>query len=329
VIAQLLQLGEVTASSAASPQAPQAAILARFDAMLRPEFWLRPALEIGDQLATLIPRLLVAAALLIAVFLGYRIARRVLFTAMGNRQLDPALRELLGRALKWCVIGFGLTLAAHQAGIEITALLAGASIFGTAVGFAAEETIANFIAAIAIACDKPFCIGQRIGIGDTVGVVEEITFRSTRLLLGSGEIVVHPNRYMTSCKLINYALHERVRVIVPFRIDRDQSIDRTRVVLLSMTVGDPRVRAEPAPQVFVTAIANGLIELSLECWVDDDANQGVLMQEYIERGKKAFEEWGIRIPVARKQVLLDSDQHLARSILHPLLSNRDHLKAAS
>jgi small conductance mechanosensitive channel len=328
MIAQLLQFGQLGASSAASP-GTQAAVLARFDAMLRPEFWLRPALQIGDELAMLIPRLVVAAAMLIAVFLAYRLARRVLFSAMRNRQLDPGLRELLGRALKWCVIGFGLTLAAHQAGLEITALLAGASVVGTAVGFAAEETIANFIAAVTIACDKPFRIGHRIGIGDTVGVVERITFRSTRVLLGSGEVVVHPNRYMTSCKLINYALHERVRVAVPFRIDRDQSIDRTRAVLLSMTIGDPRVCAAPAPHVAVTGIANGLIELSLECWVDDDANQGVLMQEYIERGKKAFEEWGIRIPLQRKQILLDSDQVAARSILHPLLLSRAQLKAAS
>src|SRR5207248_5527970 len=112
----------------------------------------------------------------------------------------------------------------------------------------------------------------------TIGVVEQITFRSTRLLLGSGEIIVHPNRYMTASKIVNYARNRRLRVRVPVRIDRDQSIDRTRAVLLALTMGDGRIAADAPPQVVVTGIAQGRISLSLQFWIDDESQEMVLVQ---------------------------------------------------
>jgi small conductance mechanosensitive channel len=290
-IAQLLPLG-------------QAGWAAQLDAMSQLEFWSRPIEAATREVAAVVPRIIVAIVLLLAVLLAYRVARRVLLSAMGKRELDPGLRELLARALKWSVMGFGVTLAAHQAGVEITALLAGFSMAGTAVGFAAEETLANFIAAITIAWDKPFRVGEKIGIGDAIGIVDKITFRSTRILVGT-DMIVHPNRFMTSSKIVNYSYNRTPIVRVKIRIDRDESIDRARAILLSLPLGDKTVLPQPRPRVIVTDINKGGVELTLQFHYSDKTIPGPSGEDYLERTKKAFAEWGVRIQSDRRQLVLE------------------------
>src|SRR5690606_28793812 len=83
-----------------------------------------------------------------------------------------------------------------QFAVNVTALLAGLSIAGIAVGFAARDTLENFISGITILLDRPFRIGDNIEISEVYGSVEEITLRSTRLRTLNNEVMVMPNIQM-------------------------------------------------------------------------------------------------------------------------------------
>lgn len=269
------------------------------------EFWVSLIKE--PLLATLgfVPRIFVALVFLFFFWLIYRGMRRLIVGSLSKANVDPSIRDMLSHLIKWTIMGFGLVIAFNQIGIQITALLTGVSIVGLAMGLAAQETLANFIAGIVIFWDKPFRIGDTIEIEGAVGKVQRVTFRSTRMLDGDGQIIVLPNTFVLANKLSNHSANGLRRVNVPVGIAYKESIDTARQTMLALATNDPRICEDPAPSVVVNKCADSSVDLVLHFWVADKAIAGAIYFEYMEKVKKAFDAAGIEIPFPHLQLLTE------------------------
>jgi small conductance mechanosensitive channel len=270
-----------------------------------PLFWIDTVKDLIVALLGFIPRLIVAVLFLVVFWLVYRATRKIVTASMGKAAVDPSIRDMLGHLLKWSIMGFGLVIACNQIGIQIAALLTGVSIIGLAVGFAAQETLANFIAGVVIFWDKPFKIGDWVEIDGTFGHVQRVTFRSTRLLDLNGEVIIFPNTHMLSSRLSNHSTHPETRVTVPIGIAYKESIDAARAALLATTVNDPRLLKDPAPTVVVAECADSSVNLLFRFWLLDEAEEKKIIFEYMEKAKKALDAANIQIPFPHVQLLLE------------------------
>ena len=91
-------------------------------------------------------------------------------------QLLPVVRK----GLKIFVVTVAAIVTLQNVGMDVTDLLASLSIGGSAVGLAAQETLANLFGAVALFTDKPFRVGERIQLEAIEGTVETIGSRRTR-----------------------------------------------------------------------------------------------------------------------------------------------------
>jgi small conductance mechanosensitive channel len=269
------------------------------------EFWVGLVKEPLLAAIGFIPRIFVAGIFVLLFWGINRGLRKLMNASFGKSNVDPSIRDMLGHLIKWGVMGFGLVIAFNQIGIQITALLTGVSIVGLAIGLAAQETLANFIAGIVIFWDKPFRVGDNIGLDEVAGAVQRVTFRSTRMLTADGEMVVFPNTYVLARKLINHSAHPLGRVSVPVSIAPTDSIDRAREVLIALPVADSRVCDDPAPAVVVSECADGRVKLVLRFWVRDKSCGGAALAEYVENAKKALDAAGIRGGAPAVHMMLD------------------------
>jgi len=267
--------------------------------------WVQLASDLALGVLGFIPRLFVALVLFLIFWLIYRGVRRVLSASMDRAGIDSSIRDMMVSLLKWATLGFGLVIAGNQIGIQIAAMLTGVSIIGLAVGFAAQETLANFIAGIVIFWDKPFRIGDWVEIDGVFAQVQRVTFRSTRLLNLDGETVLFPNTYVLANKLTNHSTHPINRVSVAVGIAYKESIDKARETLLALPRGDERICPDPAPEVVVSACADSSVNLLLRFWIRDEAVERRIRYEYTEKSKKALDAAGIEIPFPHMQVLLE------------------------
>ena len=270
------------------------------------EFWVSLIKEPMLAGLAFVPRLFVAVVFLAFFWIIYRTVRRLVLGSLGKANVDPSIRDMLGHLIKWTIMGFGLVIAFNQIGIQITALLTGVSIVGLAMGLAAQETLANFIAGIVIFWDKPFRIGDSIEIEGASGTVQRVTFRSTRMLDGDGQIIVLPNTFVLAHKLSNGSAHSLRRVTVKVGIAYGESIDAARATILSLTEHDARICREPAPGVIVTDCADSRVNLVLGFWIRENGIAGSIHSEYLERVKKALDAAGIEIPFPHVQLVMDS-----------------------
>jgi len=269
------------------------------------EFWITLVKE--PIIATLgfIPRIFVAVLFYFIFWIIYRAVRKVALGSMKTANVDPSIRDMFAHLIKWCIMGFGLVIAFNQIGIQIAALLTGVSIIGLAIGFAAQETLANFIAGIVIFWDKPFKVGDWISVSDAYGQVQRVTFRSTRILNTDGEVIIIPNTSMLSTKLSNHSTNPINRINIPIGIAYKESIDEARAALLAMTTGDSRICKDPPPGVVVKECADSSVNLVLRFWIIDESIERKIFYEYMEKAKKSLDAAGIEIPFPHVQLFVE------------------------
>ncbi|MEO6434992.1 MAG: mechanosensitive ion channel, partial [Tepidisphaeraceae bacterium] len=273
-----------------------------------PVFWIDTFRDLIVAVISFIPRILVAIMFLFVFWLIYRAVRRVVIGSMSKAAVDPSIRDMLGFLIKWAIMGFGLVIAFNQIGVQIAALLTGVSIIGLAVGFAAQETLANFIAGVVIFWDKPFKVNDWVEIEGTFGQVKRVTFRSTRLLTLDGEVIVYPNTHVLSHRLSNHTTNPVNRVSIAIGIAYKESIEAARQVLLKLVEKDQRISHDPPPMVVVTECAASSVNLELRVWIEDESVERALSHEYLEKAKNALDAAGISIPFPHVQLLVEGER---------------------
>lgn len=115
-----------------------------------------------------------------------------------------------------------LYLIFNQLGINLTPLLASASILGIIIGIGARALIEDLINGFFILSQDTIALGDYIKVDDAEGVVEKLGFRSLNIRGDSGETYIIPNGLVK--KVINYSRH-RSYLGVDFPIKSDQKID--------------------------------------------------------------------------------------------------------
>lgn len=101
-----------------------------------------------------------------------------------------------------------LSMIIGLAGVPMEWLVAISAILGSAIGFASNKTIGNFIAGFFLLTARPFRVGDYVKIGAVEGIVAEIAINYTKILTIDGNIVAMSNLQLLDRDITNYRLYE-------------------------------------------------------------------------------------------------------------------------
>ncbi|WP_054740601.1 mechanosensitive ion channel family protein [Cellulosilyticum ruminicola] len=121
------------------------------------------------------------------------------------------------------IIGVFISLSFLFEGLP--SILTGVGLGGAALAFVAKDALSNVFSGMILMFDKPFVIGDWIEIISLEGVVEDISFRSTRLRTFTQGQVVIPNAQISSANLINWTRMEKRRVKFDLGVSYNTSIN--------------------------------------------------------------------------------------------------------
>jgi small-conductance mechanosensitive channel len=133
-----------------------------------------------------------------------------------STDVDEIIISLAGSILRIILITAALFAAAEILHIPYKTVLAGLGIGGLAFAIAAKDTIANFFGSAIIIADRPFKTGDRVKIGDDVGVIINVGIRSTKIRTTYDTILTIPNNKITHEMIDNYTAREAMRVDTKF-----------------------------------------------------------------------------------------------------------------
>jgi small conductance mechanosensitive channel len=121
------------------------------------------------------------------------------------------------------VIGvIAVFVALGTIGINLTPLLAGATVVGATIGFGAQSMVRDLLAGFLLIIEDQFDIGDTLTVGTTSGTVEDLSLRVTRLRGADGTIWFVPNgEIRTLANLSRGWAEAMVDVPVPAAADVD------------------------------------------------------------------------------------------------------------
>ncbi len=150
----------------------------------------------------------------------------------GRSQLTPLVRPFALMIKVTVVIVLGL-LWAHQAGYNMSTVLAGLGVGSLAVALAAQKTLENVIGAVMLYTARPVNPGDLCRFGTIVGWVEEIGLRSTTIRTLDRSLMVIPNAMFSSLEIENISARDRIRFYRHLHVLAG-SADQFRVLLTEL-----------------------------------------------------------------------------------------------
>jgi len=267
------------------------------------EFELNPNLLLSTQ--SLIRTLLVV----IWLIFGLRFSGIVLGAMKGSKTrfslvqqtTEPLLKNALAVLLFLAGV-YGILLAWN---INVTGLVASAGIVGLALSFAAQDTLANLFAGVAILADRPYQIGDYIILDSGErGEVTQIGLRSTRLLTRDDVEISIPNGAMGSAKIVNEAagVPNQYRIRVSVGVAYGSDIDHVMDVLLAVGKDHPKILERPEPRVRFRQFGDSSLNFDLLCWIAKPAERGLVLHELNCQVYKKFTEAKISIPFPQRDL---------------------------
>lgn len=89
--------------------------------------------------------------------------------------------------------------------IDTGVILSISALSGAAIGFAATQTVGNFLAGLYIMISRPFTVSDYVKIGDVEGQVREITVNYTKIYMPTYNFIEIPNRQILDSRILNYS----------------------------------------------------------------------------------------------------------------------------
>jgi small conductance mechanosensitive channel len=250
-----------------------------------------------------LPDFFAAIVVMFVFWLAYRLSRRPLSGLLSRAGFHETLVNMLVHNIyRFTLLLFGLVMAADQIGINVGAALAGLGVAGIAIGFAAQDSLANTIAGFIVFWDKPFEVGDWVSVSDRYGKVTHITMRSTRIRTNNNTYVVIPNKHIIDEVLVNHSKHGETRIDVPVGIAYKENIPQAREVILKAVRDLKDVSADPAPDVVVKELGGSSVDLLVRVWITEAADEQPVFFRTMEASKLALDAAGIQIPYPHLQL---------------------------
>jgi len=213
--------------------------------------------------------IIVTIIILIASFLIIKWASMFINNTGKKFESDQTLIQVINELIKYTVYAFAVTLILNEIGINITAIAVSLGIVGIAVGFAARDTISNFIAGLFVLGDKSFKVGDIIEISNQKGKVMIMGFRVTKLVTPDNNIITIPNSNFSKNVHINHTPLEEKRVDLDVTIPYSVDIEDITKSFDELTSGFKWALDEPKANVNINELSDIGIKATLSVWVDD------------------------------------------------------------
>ena len=235
---------------------------------------------------------------------------QIIHKVLQHYGLNASIEQLLKNILSVLLLVFGLASVMAQFGFDIVSLVAGLGIAGIAVGFAAQSTLANFIAGITILLEQSFQVGDWVNINDNEGRVVVIALRTTHILTRDNITVIIPNSNVASSVVINLTSKNFIRFDIRMRIAFEDDIDKAREVILQVLSESDVVLNRPETSATVDEIGEYGVFFIVRFWVKPAAvaRMPKIKEVLRENIKRAFDAADISTPYPHMRLLMPTEQ---------------------
>ena len=219
-----------------------------------------------------------------SIVLSWAVARLVFAGALeiplkvrGKKPIPRITRDFI-LLLSYAILVF--IVLRLQSNINLISLITTSAALTVVLGFAAQSLLSNFFFGLVLQLERPFDIGDWIQVGDYIGMVTSINWKSTKLLTRDKVLVYIPNSEITARIFLNYSKPDRkVRSKITIGLDYDAPPDLVKKVILEVLHQHQKVLKHPAPDIILITFGDSAILYEIRFWHENFSNEPKIKSE--------------------------------------------------
>jgi small-conductance mechanosensitive channel len=208
--------------------------------------------------------------LIVALWISAAIEARLLSGASGE---NLSLRKVVANTVRALLVFVGLLVGLTAVGIDLTALSVLGGAIGVGIGLGLQKLAANYVSGFVILTERSLRIGDTVRVDNFEGRITDIAMRYTVIRSPGGREAIVPNEMLITQRVENSSLADpRVLLQTTVQVAYGTDLDALFPQLVAVVAEVPRVMAEPAPVVHLSAFAADGLELTVNFWITDLEN---------------------------------------------------------
>lgn len=192
--------------------------------------------------------------------------RRMIRKALERGETDATLIPFLTSMAYYVLMVLVVLSAIAMVGFEVTSFIAVLGAAGLAVGLALQGTLANFASGVMLLTFRPFAVDDLVEAGGSTGVVKAIGLFSTTLYTLDNVVITVPNGTIFGDTVKNYTANDTRRIDLVIGVDYGDDIGTAMAAIKDVLSAEPRVLADPAPQVAVSELGDSSVNFVVRPW---------------------------------------------------------------
>lgn len=250
-------------------------------------------------LNTALKAVIIAAVCLLII----HIISKMLDKILSRSKLEKAAHGLIKTLAKTVMYILMALIVASSLGIDVTGVVAIASVATLAVSLALQNMFANVIGGFTLLYTHPFSKGDFVDIATQSGTVEEVGIAYTKLITADNKMISIPNSAVVATDIVNYTVTGTRRVDINIGVSYDADGEKVIKTLLELS-SHKLVLKDPAPFAALNRYLDSSVEYTLRVWTKSDNYWDV----YFELNNKlapAFKEAGIEMTYPHLNIHLE------------------------
>jgi small-conductance mechanosensitive channel/CRP-like cAMP-binding protein len=210
----------------------------------------------------------IAAALVIARILDFLIFE--VGFRLRDRPPAPALLRQLVALLVFGLLLLGLSQVVLSA--NLTLLLTSSAIITAIIGLSLQESLGNLFSGLALTLERTVQVGDLVRSGETIGLVEQLTWRAIKIRTMEGSSILVPNSVASRDRLEVFRRGGLpIARVLHLSLEYDTPPARARVALEDALRDLPGLAPHPTPTVGIRSFDPSGITFEMRYWLEDYA----------------------------------------------------------
>jgi len=226
-----------------------------------------------------------------------------------NERLDAGQRFTAIKLVKYFSYIIAFVIAANSAGVNLNALVVGSAALLVGVGLGLQHVFDDFISGFIILFEGTFQVGDVIEFDGIIARVVRIDVRTSKIITRDGNIIVVPNRKLTSENLNNWSHGSDLsRFHVKVGVAYGSDVENVRELLYQCALSHPDVSKNRPISVRFEEFGESSLDFGVYFWAYRSWDIEVLRSDVRFSINKAFKENNVQIPFPQRDLHIRSNE---------------------
>ena len=212
-----------------------------------------------------VDKLLPMVVLTVVGILAIHIVMKLVRKALEKSKLEKAAHTLILTACQIALYVLLALMVASGLGIDVTSLVAMASVLTLAISLAVQNLLANVLGGFTLLYTKPFASEDFVEIAGQSGTVKEIGLSYTKLATADNKVVSIPNSAVVAAEIVNYTVTGTRRLDINLEVSYSVAPERV-LEIMEKAADQPQVLEEPARVIAMKEYNQQSITYGMMLW---------------------------------------------------------------